>query len=137
MGVQLPTFRGRTLGIAAVTALQILIGGIHIFFGFVLLASIQMQVGFLKTPGVVYDIYTITFGFAASIFAFGIWSRKLWGKLGTIVMSLFVTVADLLTLLDLPSVPGIPKSAAFPEILYSVFIIFYLLQARQKPSEGL
>ncbi len=130
MGVQLPTFKKRVFGIAAVTALQILIGGIHIFFGLLLLASTQTQVGFLETPGVVYDVYTIAFGFATTVFATGIWFYKLWGKLGTIVTSLFVTVADLLTLLNLPSVPGIPKSAAFPEIIYSVLIVFYLLQAK-------
>jgi hypothetical protein len=132
MNAPLPTFRGRTLGISAVTALQILIGAVHIFFGFLLLASTQMLVGFSETPGVIYDVYTIAFGFATAVFAVGIWFYKRWGTLGTILTSLFVTIADLLTLLNLPSVPGIPKFAALTEIVYSVFIIFYLLQAKTK-----
>ena len=35
---------------------------------------------------------------------------------------------DSLTLLDLPSIPGIPKFAGFTEIIYSVLIVGYLLQ---------
>ncbi len=135
MTTQLPTFRGRTLGITAVTALQIFIGIIHIFFGFILLASTQAIIGFSEqAPGTLYNVYTITFGFATAAFAVGIWFYKKWGTLGTIITSLFVTVVDSLTLLNLPSVPGIPKLAAFPEIIYSVFITLYLLQAKIKTT---
>jgi hypothetical protein len=53
---------------------------------------------------------------------------KKWGLLGTIGVSTFVVVADSLTVLDLPSVPGIPKLAAALEITYSLLVITYLLQ---------
>jgi len=78
----------------------------------------------------IYSVYTVTFGFAVTIFAFGIWLQKNWGLYGTIVTSLFVTFADTLTILNLPSIPGIPKFAAVPEILYSVFVLTYLLQLK-------
>jgi len=53
---------------------------------------------------------------------------KKMGLLGTIGVSTFVVVADSLTVLDLPSVPGIPKFAAAFEITYSLLIVIYLLQ---------
>jgi len=39
-----------------------------------------------------------------------------------------VIVADSLTVLNLPSIPGIPKFPAIAEIAYSLLIVFYLLQ---------
>jgi hypothetical protein len=56
-----------------------------------------------------------------------IWQGKRVGWIGTIAVSFFVIVADLLTLLDLPSIPGIPKSAGAIEIIYSTIVIAYLL----------
>jgi vacuolar-type H+-ATPase subunit I/STV1 len=134
MNAPLPTFRGRTLGITAIIALQIFIGVIHILFGFMLLASTQMSVTFSETSGAIYNVYTIAFGFVTTVFAVGIWFYKKWGIMGAILTSLFVAVVDSLTLLNLPSVPGIPKFAAFPEIIYSIFIMFYLLQAKSNAT---
>jgi hypothetical protein len=57
-----------------------------------------------------------------------IWLGKKWGWVGTVAVSLFVIVADSLTLLDLPSIPGIPRFPAITEIVYCLLIIFYLLQ---------
>jgi hypothetical protein len=129
------TFRGRTLGITAITGLQVLIGAVHIFFGFLLLTSTFAVVEFSEqSPSIIYNVYTILFGFASIVFALGIWFSKRWGVIGTVLTSLFVTIVDALTILSLPSVPGIPKFAAFPEILYSLFIIFYLLQAKIKAT---
>lgn len=43
---------------------------------------------------------------------------------------IFVIAADGLTLLNLPSIPGIPKLPALTEILYSLFVVLYLLQTK-------
>jgi hypothetical protein len=122
---QLPTYRGRTIGIVALTGLQVLIGAIHVFFGVLLftfggLVSLQTNV--------IYDSYTIAFGLLTIVFAAFIWQGKKIGWVGTIAVSVFVIVADSLTLLDLPSVPGIPKSAGATEIIYSLIVIYYLMQ---------
>jgi hypothetical protein len=120
---ELPTYKGRTIGIVILTIAQLLIGGIHIFFGALLLAfedfnSIQATVA--------YDIYTVTFGSLVAVFAFFIWHNKKAGWVGTIAVSVFVSVADTSTLLGLPSIPGIPKAPALAEIAYSLIIILYL-----------
>jgi hypothetical protein len=131
----LPTFRGRSLGITTLTILQLIIGVIHLFFGFWLLVATQNIIDFSsQTSNTIYDVYTIIFGLSATSFAFGIWLQKNWGLYGTIAISLFVTVVDSLTLLYLPSIPGVPQFAAGPEIIYSLFVIIYLSQtgARNK-----
>ena len=120
-----PTFGGRTLGIAILTSLQLLIGAIHIFSGALLLAFED----FSALPAIAaYDIYTIVFGTLTLVFAAYIWRGKKAGWIGTILVSTFVIIADSLTVLDLPSVPGIPKFPAATEIAYSVIVIVYLLQ---------
>ena len=78
----------------------------------------------------VYDVYTFVFGLLALVFAVFIWQGKKVGWIGTVAVSLFVIAADSLTLLDLPSIPGIPKFAGFIEIAYSVLVVGYLLQTR-------
>ncbi len=118
-----PTYYGRSLGITALTAAQFLIGTIHVIFGLWLLTS-EITAGSQAT--IPYDIYTVTFGVLTLLFAGLIWQGKKLGWVGTVIVSLFVTVADALTLLDLPSIPGIPKFAGPLEIAYSVLIICYL-----------
>jgi uncharacterized membrane protein (DUF2068 family) len=126
-----PTFRGRTIGITTLTALQFLIGGVHVFFGFWLLtASVTLTPFSALASNTIYSVYTVAFGFAAAVLAFGIWLQKNWGTYGTIALSLFVITADSLTVLDLPSIPGIPKFAAGTEIIYSLIITVYLFQAK-------
>ena len=117
------TYKGRSLGIMLLAGAQILIGVIHTIFGFLLLAS---ENSFLKAT-ISYDFYTIAFGLLVLVFALFIWRGKKLGWSGTIIVSVFVIVADALTLLGLPSIPGIPKFAAPTEIVYSVFVVFYLL----------
>jgi hypothetical protein len=117
------TYKGRTFGIMILTSAQILIGVIHTVFGFLLLGS---ENSFLKATAA-YDFYTIAFGLLVLVFAVFIWRGKKIGWSGTIVVSVFVSAADVLTLLGLPSIPGIPKFAAPTEIVYSVFVVFYLL----------
>ena len=128
---QIPTYKGRSLGIVTLTVAQLSIGAIHVFFGLLLLAFENLS--FLPSTAV-YDIYTIIFGLLASVFGVFIWQSKKLGWVGTMAISLFVIVADSLTLLDLPSIPGIPKFAGFGEITYSILIIAYLCtsQVRKK-----
>jgi uncharacterized membrane protein (DUF2068 family) len=77
----------------------------------------------------VYSIYTIAFSMLTILFAIPLWMQKRWGWIGTVAVALFVIIADSLTLLDLPSIPGIPKFAGFGEITYSVGLALYLLQS--------
>jgi hypothetical protein len=127
MTQSVPTYKGRSLGILTLTTAQLLIGAIHIFAGLLVLAfenfpSIQ--------PTIIYDFYTLIFGLSVMVFAYYIWQGKRIGWIGTVAVSLFVIVADSLTLLDLPSIPGIPKFAGFGEITYSVFITIYLCSSQ-------
>lgn len=123
----LPTIRGRSIGIFSLSAVQFLIGGIHVFFGLWLISATGTFGSFLQTTQI-YNFYTLTFGLLVVLFTYGIWMGKRWGWIGTVATSLFVTIVDALTLLNLPSIPGIPKFAAGTEILYSVLVIFYLSQ---------
>ena len=118
-----PTYKGRSIGIVALVAAQILIGSIHVFSGLLLLFSENFA--FLQGT-VAYDVYTLVFGLLVLVFAVFIWKGKKPGWIGTIAVSLFVIVVDSLTLLDLPSIPGVPKLAGFTEIAYSIVIIAYL-----------
>ena len=117
-------YKGRSLGILVLTAAQLLVGSIHVFFGFLLLAS---EVSLLEAT-MAYDVYTIAFGLLTFVFGVFIWQGKKSGWIGTIAVSVFVSVADALTVLNLPSIPGIPKFAAPTEIIYSIIVMIYLLQ---------
>jgi hypothetical protein len=75
-----------------------------------------------------YDVYTLLFGLLVLIFAVFVWQGKKIGWLGTVAVSLFVILVDLSTVLNFPSIPGIPKSAAATEIVYSFLAVLYLLQ---------
>jgi hypothetical protein len=119
----IPTYKGRSIGIVVLTAAQLLIGTIHVFFGLLLLAFENLT--FIQAT-IIYDVYTVGFGILTVVFTVFIWRGKKIGWIGTIAVSLFVIAADSLTLLDLPSIPGIPKFAGFGEITYSVLIIVYL-----------
>jgi hypothetical protein len=121
---KLPTYRGRTIGIAALTGAQLLIGSIHVFFGVLLFTYENIT---LLQATIIYDVYTVVFGLLSVLFAVFIWKGKKVGWIGTIAVSVFVIAADSLTLLDLPSIPGIPKFAGGTEISYSIIIVAYLL----------
>lgn len=118
------TCKGRTIGILVFTIAQILIGAIHIFVGLLLLA---FDISFLH-PTILYDIYTLIFGLLTLVFAVFIWQGKKAGWTGSIAVSMFVIVADTLTVLNLPSVPGIPMFAPPVEIPYGIVVILYLIQ---------
>ncbi len=118
-------YKGRNIGIVVLTGLQLLIGAIHIFSGALLL--VYENFGALPATAA-YDVYTLVFGLLTAVLAVLIWQGKKAGWIATVVVSLFVIAADSLTLLNLPTVPGIPKEPAAAEIIYSVIVIAYLLQ---------
>ena len=119
---------GRSLGIAILVAAQLLIGVIHVLFGFLLLAS---ENSFLHATEA-YDFYTIAFGMLTMVFAVLFWQAKKAGWVGTVAVSVFVSAADALVLLGLPSIPGIPIFAAPTEIGYSILVIAYLSSAQSR-----
>jgi hypothetical protein len=122
-------YRGRSLGIIILTAAQLLVGVIHVFFGLWLLIAGSLADSAISAQSpLVYSVYTLVFGLLTLVFAVGIWLRTSWGWIGTFAVSLFVIVADALTLVNLPSIPGIPPSAAGVEIIYSLLVLLYLSQ---------
>ena len=125
------TYKGRSLGIVTLTIAQSLIGTVLVFSGLWLLAaSLSAEFVISAQSPVVYSVYTLIFGLLTLIFASGIWLEKRWGWIGTIAVSMFVVVADALNLAGLPSIPGIPRSAAVAEIVYSLIVVLYLFQPR-------
>ena len=115
-----PSFRGRYFGVAALVAAQYAIGALHFGAGIALLV--------LGIPEI-YSVYTVIFSVLVIVFAYGMWKTMRIGWIGTVAVSIFVISADSLALLDLPTIPGIPKFAGFGEITYSVIAIIYLLQS--------
>lgn len=125
----LVTYRGRSLSIVVLAAVQFLIGVIHVFFGsWLLAAGSQANFAASTQSPEFYSVYTLAFGLLILIFTSGLWLGKRWGWSGTVIVSVFVIVADALTILNLPSIPGIPKLAAGPEIIYSLMVLLYLFQ---------
>jgi uncharacterized membrane protein (DUF2068 family) len=123
------------LGITILSALQLIIGGVHVFFGFWLLTASQSMASlFSLEPSTIYSVYTIAFGFGTSILGYGIWLQRNWGAFGTIGLSLLVIIVDSLAVLDLPTIPGVPKFAALTEILYSIVVSAYLVQLKIKTN---
>jgi len=116
------TYKGRSVGILTLTGAQLLIGAIHVIVGLILLAA-EMPI---SQGNRAYDIYTVVFGVLVLVFAELIWQGKKPGWIGTIVVLLFVIIADALTVASLPSIPGIPTFAAPTEIGYSILVIIYL-----------
>ena len=122
-------FRGRSAGSLVLVTAQMLIGAVHAFFGFWLLYSSSAPFAKIGSQGPdVYSIYTLVFGSLTLVLSVPLWRQKSWGWWSTIGVLAFVVVADSLTLVGLPSIPGIPKVAGFGEISYSIIVIVYLLQ---------
>jgi hypothetical protein len=118
-----PLIYGRSLGVAALTVAQLIIGVIHIISGALLFAYED----FSSLPATAaYDVYTLVYGVTVLVFAVYFWKGKWIGWVGTIAVSAFVIAADTLTLLNLPSIPGIPKAPAIAEIIYSTIVTAYL-----------
>ncbi len=126
-------YKGRSIGVLILTVAQLLIGAIHILFGFLLLRS----EGSILKATIAYDIYTVAFGILVLVFGWLIWQGKKTGWVGTVAVSVFVSIADALAVLGLPSIPGIPTFAAPTEIIYSLFVVIYLLQPHVRKKYGL
>jgi len=118
-------YKGRSLGIVILTVAQLFIGVIHFLFGLLLLASEAP----IMQATVSYDVYTLVFAVLVIVFAGYIWQGKSAGWIGTIAVLLFVIAADSLVVLNLPSIPGLPKFAAPTEIIYGLVVVLYLLQS--------
>lgn len=117
------------MGIVVLAVAQFTIGVIHVFSGFLLLFASPSTTFILSAQlPEIYSIYTLAFGLLTLIFTYGIWLGRSWGWNGTVAVSIFVIVADALALLNLPSIPGIPKLAAAAEIIYSLMVLLYLSQ---------
>lgn len=120
------TYKGRSLGIIVLVSAQVFIGVIHLLFGILLLSA---RTPFFKAT-IAYDIYTIVFALAVLVFTVLIWRGEKAGWIGTVAVSLFVIVADVLAVLNLPSILGIPTFAAPTEIIYGLIVIAYLAQTK-------
>jgi len=129
-----PTYKGRNFGIVVLVVVQLIIGLIHVVFGIWLLLASKDSASFGFSLGYIYNLYTLLYGLLTSVFTVGLWFKKNWGWYGTLAISFFVIVADSLTLLNLPSVPGISKFAGVGEIPYSLIVIAYLLQSHVRPE---
>jgi hypothetical protein len=128
---KVPEFKGRILGIAVLVAIQLIIGFIHGILGFTMLLVIFSVAAFSITQ-LIYSIYTTTYGLLTLFFAYLVWMSNSLGWIGTVVVSLFVIIADTLTLLSLLTVLGMPEFAAVGEIPYSTIVLGYLLQPHVK-----
>ena len=127
---KVPAFKGRFLGVAVLVAVQLLVGVIHVVFGFALLLG-SFSASFLLTP-LVYGVYTLAYALLTLLFAYLVWAGERSGWIGTVAVSLFVIFADSLTVLGLLSFLGIPAFAAFGEIPFSILVIAYLVQPHVK-----
>jgi hypothetical protein len=116
------SFRGRYPGVFVLVILQFLVGAIHAVIGLGLVFAASGELG--------YNIYTFLYGVLNIIFAYGVWAGKKSGWLGTIIVSLFVIVVDICTVLNITLILGVPKTAALGEIVYSLVVVAYLFQPK-------
>ncbi|TRO45855.1 hypothetical protein E2P30_00905 [Candidatus Bathyarchaeota archaeon] len=128
---KVPEFKDRFFGIAVLVAVQFIIGFIHGIFGFTMLAC-SFSVAAFSITQLIYSIYTTTYGLLTLFFTYPILEHNRLGWIGTVVISLFVIIADILTLLSLFTILGIPEFAAIGEIPYSTIVLGYLFQPHVK-----
>ena len=132
------TFRERFLGITVLVVVQLIVGIIHVIFGFALLSGGFSVVSYSMIP-MMYTFYTLSYGLLTLFFAYLIWLGKRSGWIGTVAVSLFVIIVDILAVLDLSNVLGIPvpKVAAIGEIPFGILILVYLLQYHVRSKYGI
>ena len=131
-----PSYKGRNFGIVFLVLIQLIVGLIHVVFGNWLLVATNDSASLDFTLGHIYSWYTLLYGVSILVFSVGLWFKKNWGWYGTLAVSFFVIVADLLRILDLPSVPGIPKLAGVGEIPYGIVVVAYLMQNHVRTEYG-
>jgi len=123
------TFKGRFLGISVLVFVQLIVGFIHVIYGSAMLSG-NFSVATYSMLPMVYTVYTLAYGLSTLFFAYLIWTGKRSGWIGTVTVSLFVIIVDILAVVGLPNILGIPipKVAAIGEIPFSVLVLMYLLQ---------
>ena len=119
------SYKGRTIGLVILIVVQFLIGFIHILSGLWLISA---QIPMVPD---IYSIYTLVYGILVFLFSYLLWIRWEWGWKGTIGINLSVMILDSLALLNLPTIPGIPKTAALFEIIYSLIVLLYLIEIKR------
>ena len=132
------TFRERFLGITVLVVVHLIVGIIHVIFGFALLSGGFSVVSYSMIP-MMYAFYTLIYGLLTLFFTYLIWLGKRSGWIGTVAVSLFVIIVDILAVLDLSNVLGIPapKVAAIGEIPFGILILVYLLQYHVRSKYGI
>ncbi len=116
------SFKGKYPGVFVLTIVQFLGGAIH--------AIISLALIYAASGELVYNVHTLLYGVFSIIFAYGLWTGKKSGWLGTIIVSLFVIVVDVSTILDIRLIAGVPRTATFGEIFISVIFLVYLFQPK-------
>lgn len=116
------SFKGRSLGVFILALVQLLVGTCHAVIGLILMSTLSGEI--------IYSTYTFLYGILTVIFAYSLWMGRRSGWLGTILLSIFVIIVDFLVLLNMPLIPGVPRNAAFGEILYSLVVLLYLFQPK-------
>jgi hypothetical protein len=130
------TFGGRFLGVAVLVVVQFIIGIIHVVFGFALFLNGFSLAAFSATP-LVYSVYTLAYGCLTLLFAYLVWMGKRLGWIGAVAVSLFVIVVDILAVLEVFNVLGIPRLAAVGEVPFSLMVLAYLLQIHVRSKYGI
>lgn len=123
------TFKNRYLGLVVLVVIQGLVGVIHLIFGVAMVSYIYSYPN-PYAPNLIYNVYTLVYGVLTIFFTYGIWKHKKVGWIGTIAISLFMIIVDLLALLNITNFLGIadPKISATLEVPYSSLCVVYLLQ---------
>jgi uncharacterized membrane protein (DUF2068 family) len=127
---------GRIFGVAIIVAIQAINGAIHVPSGLVLFFADLIGTSFLPIPNLsmssfllkTYGLYTFFYGLLTLVFAYGLWITKRWGWIGTAATCVFVIVVDVLTVLNLSIIPGVPSFAGIVEIPFSFAVLAYILQ---------
>ena len=123
------TYEGRMLGIVIVVAVQAVVGVTHAFLGsFLILAGPTSLPLFSTDPSGICGSYTLIYGLWTTIFAYGLWMGNRWGWTGTVAVSAFATAVYVLSLLNLPLIPGASTFGAVGGTIYSLMILLYILQ---------
>ena len=131
------SFSGRFLGIGVLTAIQVINGLIHTFFGSVLVLGTFISVAASLNAPSVFRFYTLIYGILTLLFTCLLCKGKRLGWIGTVAVALFVIIADSLTVLDLLTFLGIIKTAAILEIPYSLVTVLYLIQTHVRTKYGI
>jgi hypothetical protein len=143
---RVPTFRGRFLGVSVLVGVQVVNGLIHVFSGLVLVLGSYVAVA-SSSAALFFGVYNLVYGVLTVFFTYLFWEGKRLGWVGTVAVSLFVIIEDVLAVLNLLDVPSILEAAVFGEIPYGacmiarslmhLLITIYLLQNHVRTKYGI